>query len=223
MHPINLISTAINNHEDRPELPCEPQEGICAITGQCCQCIPRKKLLGKSFTNIDLLARSDSEMVDIDAYYALKFKWERMNSWFCDGITFQRLNRIGVREKVFQEIMPLMWTAYATTSYKKHGSLKSKINTGNKRIWLFEMHLVDCTDMTKVLEWWQVLNMTLRAGIGRSVIESLVCPSYVIGKVGLSTWLDFEQWARPRYQSSLYAFLTYLLPSQEELKHGSDV
>jgi hypothetical protein len=218
MHPVNLISQAIKENKDRPELPCESQEGVCAITGQCCQCIPRKKLIGKSFTNLDLLARPDSTMVGIDAYYALKFKWERMNSWLCDGDTFQRLDRVGVREKVFQEIMPSMWTAYATTSYKKHGALRSKVNTGDRRIWLFEMRLVDCTNMAQVREWWQVLNTALRAGIGRSVIESLVCPSYVIGKVGISTWLEFERWAWPRYQSSLYAFLTYLLPSQEELK-----
>jgi len=159
-------------------------------------------------------------MVSADAYYALKFKWERMGSWFCDGITFERLTRQDVRTKVFQERMPERWTAYATTSYKKHGSLIAKVNTHDKRMWLFEMRLVDCTNMPQVNEWWNILNAALRAGIGRSVLESLDCPAYVIQKVGLSTWLEFEQWARSKNQSSLYAFLCYLLPSQEELKHG---
>jgi len=126
MHPVNLISTAITGHEDRPELPIDPSDGVCAITGASCPCIPRKKLLGKSFTNGDLLARPESDMVSTDAYYALKFKWERMNSWFCDGVTFERLTRQDVRAKVFQEAMPKRWSGYATTSYKKHGALNAK-------------------------------------------------------------------------------------------------
>jgi len=178
MHPVNLISAAITEHEDRPELPAEP-----------------------------------------DAYYALKFKWERMNSWFCDGVTFERLTRQDVRAKVFQDAMPEQWSGYATTSYKKHGALNAKVNTGVQRIWLFETRLVDCTDMANVREWWEVLNTALRAGIGRSVLESLECPTFVMSKVGLTTWLEFEEWARPKYLSALYAFLCYLLPSQEELKH----
>jgi len=221
MHPVNLISTAITGHEDRPELPIDPSDGVCAITGASCPCIPRKKLLGKSFTNGDLLARPESDMVSTDAYYALKFKWERMNSWFCDGVTFERLTRQDVRAKVFQEAMPKRWSGYATTSYKKHGALNAKVNTGAQRIWLFETRLVDCTDMGRVREWWDVLNVALRAGIGRTVLESLDCPPFVMAKVGLPVWLEFEAWARPKYLSALYAFLCYLLPSQEELKHES--
>jgi len=220
MHTINLISSAIPTHEDRPVLPCEPIEGVCAITGLRGRCIPRKKLLGKSFTNGDLLARPESDMVSSDAYYALKFKWERMNSWFTDGVTFERLTRQDVRTKVFQKDMPEQWSAYATTSYKKHGALNTKVNTGKSRVWLFETRLVDCTDMAKVKDWWGVLNVALRTGIGRTVLESLDCPPFVISKVGLTMWLEFEVWARPKYLSSLYAFLCYLLPSQEELKHG---
>jgi hypothetical protein len=219
MHPVKLIANSITQHPDRPELPCEPTPGVCAITGSEGLCVPRKKLLGKSFTNGDLLARPDSDMVSIDAYYALKFKWERMNSWFCDGATFERLTRQDVRRKVFQPEMPPQWAAYATTSYKKHGALNAHINTGAQRIWLFETRLVDCSDRERVDAWWQRLNQSLRAGIGRSVLESLDCPPYVIGKVGLSAWLEFEAWARDKYLSALYAFLCYLLPSQEELKH----
>jgi hypothetical protein len=218
-HPVNLIAQSIQGDPECPALPCEPTQGICAITGAAGECIPRKKLLGKSFTNGDMLARPDSEMVSADAYYALKFKWERMSSWICDGTTFTRLNRQGVRQYALSENTPPIWAAYATTSYKKHGSLNAKVNTGKSRVWLFETRQADLTDMAQVKEWWDVLNTALRAGIGRSVLESLECPPFVIGKVGLKTWLDFEAWARPRYLSALYAFLCYLLPSQEELKN----
>jgi hypothetical protein len=219
LHQINLFAKSIMAHKERPELPCIPKQGVCAITGIAGDCVPRNELLGKSFTNLDLLARPDSPMVSADAFYALKFKWERMSSWICDGNTFEKLDRKGVRQKALQRIMPEMWIAYATTSYKKHGVLNTKVNTGRQRIWLFETRLVDMSDIGKAVEWWGVLNIALRAGIGRSVLESLECPPFVIGKVGVKTWMEFEAWARPRYLSALYAFLCYLLPSQEELKN----
>ena len=224
MHPVSLIASAIKQGKECPALPYKSiqTEAVCAITGMRVPCIPRKELIGKSFTNHDALAAPHSEYVGVDAYLALKYKWERMASWFCDGITFERLNRQGVRAKVFQKAMPTQWAAYATTSYKKHGALHARVNTGGRRIWLFEMRLADLSDRNQVDEWWRALNAALRAGIGRSVLESLDCPPFLVGKVGLKTWMEFERWAQPKYQSATYAFLCYLLPSQEELKLESN-
>jgi hypothetical protein len=216
MYPCNLIAQSLK--DDKAELPCEPVKAICAVTGLETLCVSRAELFGKSFTNGDLLARPDSDYVSVDAYLALKYKWERMGSWFCDGETFERLDRQGVRAKVLQADMPVYWTAYATTSYKKHGSLRARVNMGKSRVWLFEMRLVDLTDFARAMEWWDALNIALRSGIWRSIIESLECPPFVIDKIGLKTWMEFETWARPKYLSALYAFLCYLLPSQEELK-----
>jgi len=228
MHPVNLIASSIRSNfkngidinDDNFQLwSGKTERGICALTGLETDCVERKEAIGKSFTNIDTLACPNSQYVSIDALYGLKYKWCRAGSWFCDGNTFERLDRLGVRRKVFQVEMPEKWTAYATTSYKKHGELLAKVNTGKQRIWLFEMRLVDCSDMSKVTEWWDILNAALRNGIGRTTMEKCDCPPYLMQKIGLSMWLNFEKWARDRYLSSLYAFLCYLLPSQEELKN----
>jgi hypothetical protein len=119
--------------------------------------------------------------------------------------------------------MPEQWVGYATTSYKKHGSLKTPVNTGKRRVWLFETRLVDCTDMATVLEWWAILNSALLREFGRQILETLDCPQHVMKKCGLTKWLAFEKWARPRYKSALYAFLCYLLPSQKELEDETNV
>lgn len=216
--PLNMIANAIRDDPDRPALPCDPTHGICAFTGIEGLCIPRKNLLKKSFTNLDLLLFPDKNMVSVDAWYALKYKWERYSSWICDGEVFTRLDRKCVRNKALFEQMPEKWIAYATTSYKKHGVLNTKINTGKNRVWLFEVRQVDLTDMSRVMDWWGILNKTLRLGFGRTIIESLNCPAFVMNKFGIKAWIEFEKWARPKYLSSLYAFLTYLLPSQDELK-----
>jgi hypothetical protein len=53
------------------------------------------------------------------------------------------------------------------------------------------------------------------------LIERLdIAPGYM-AKIGWRVWRDFESWARPRMRSPLYEFMTYLLPSKEELKSVS--
>jgi hypothetical protein len=218
MHPVQLIAQAIYSLEDCPALPVAIATGICAVTGDEGATIPRKELLGKSFTDGALLKAPQSDRVSVEAYTALAYKWERMSSWICDGHTFQRLDRQGVRAAVFGPAPSDPWTAYATTSYKKHGAMRARVNGPGQRVWLFESRLVDCSDSGQMQEVWQRLNAVLRQGFGRSVIESLNCPPWLIKKNGIKEWLAFDEWARPRYKSALYAFMCYLLPSQEELK-----
>lgn len=214
MHTCDLIA----RHIDPIDLPQEPVEGVCCLTGENASCINRKHLLGKSFTNGDLLRRPESDLVSVAAYQALKHKWERMGSWYVDESGFNKLTRKGVRDMVFSESLGTTWAGYATTSYKKHGSLIAPVNTGKSRTWLFEMVLVDCAD-PRMPGIWQRLNHDLRHGIGRQSMETLEPNSYTLKEIGYHQWHDFERWARPYYQGSLYQFMCYLLPSQDELKH----
>ena len=103
MHPVSLLSRAIANHPDRRPLPDGVEtikDGTCCVTGETCDCVPRKLVIGGTFTNIDLLAAPESKLIGIDAYYALTFKWERCSCWVCDGKQFIRPTRVEVREMV---------------------------------------------------------------------------------------------------------------------------
>lgn len=226
MHPITLIASSIKKDDpDYPELPdAKVATGECCFTGEKTDCIPRSLLLGKSFNNHDTLLRPGSKFASLDAWVCMKYKWERSSSFFCDGKSFDRLNRQGVRDKFFQKELPDLWVGHATTSYKKHGSLLTKTNMSRKnRIWSFEMKLVDASDIQKRDEWWGILNEYLRLGISRPVMESLTINPAYISKIGLDVWVKFERWATDKYQSNLYAFLCYLLPSQDELKAENSV
>ena len=219
MHPVNLIASAIRGKEDCPELPGSQSEGICCVTGDICQTIDRKELFGKSFTNIDSLIAPQSERIGIDAYLALSYKWERMSCWICDGKEFMRLQRTEFRPLVLDGVDYPIWSANITTSYKKHGAFGAKINTGRGGIWRFENQIVDARDLDKNREWFSVMDKELRSGVGRSIIETLDMPAYLLSKLDFKQWMEFEKWARPKYQSPLYQFLCYFLPSQEELKN----
>jgi hypothetical protein len=212
---IDLIASALP-----PETPPEtPVDGVCCVTGATCPTVSRRHVIKPSFTNLDFLRAPDSDRAGVAAWRALTYKWERMSSWTCNGKTFERLDRKGVREHVLTRDEILAPCAYyATTSYKKHGALLAPANPPGRRVWLFEMRLVDCSDLNAVADMWARLRAAQDAGIPRPLIEHLdIAPGYM-GKIGWRVWRDFEAWARPRMLSPLYEFLTYLLPSQEELK-----
>jgi hypothetical protein len=226
MHAVNLIARAVE--ASASAIPYKPVNAICAITGQAGPCIPRKEVLGDSFTNLDALRAPESEFVGVDAFVAwsygykgredakrLKFP-ERMSCWICDGHVFRELSRIEIRELVLHGVPYAQWAAYVTTSYKKHGSLWARVNTGTSGIWRFEMVDADCRNETKVREYWERMNAALNAGIWRSIIETLDIAPFILRRVGIKTWTEYERWAKPIYQSGLYRFVSYLLPSAEE-------
>jgi hypothetical protein len=149
---------------------------------------------------------------------ALSYKWERMSCWLCDGVTFDRLQRTDFRPLILNGVDRDLWTAYITTSYKKHGALNASVNNKSFGVWRFENLTVDASDKAKVNDWYNTLNEYLHIGFGRTVLESLDCSPFVMQKYGVDKWIKFQSWAKDKYQSPLYQLLCYILPSQEEIK-----
>ncbi len=218
MHSVNLIARAIKNGPDCSKIPALSEPGICCVTGDVTDTIQRSEIFGKSFTNIDILKAPESDRIGIDAYLALSFKWERMSCWLCDGVTFDRLQRTDFRPLILSGVDRDFWTAYITTSYKKHGALNAPINNKPFGVWRFENLTVDASDKGKVNDWYNTLNEYLHIGFGRTVLESLDCSPFVMRKYGVDKWIKFQSWAKNKYKSPLYQMLCYILPSQEELK-----
>jgi len=214
MHAVELIAAALPEQE----LPDTPAPGVCCVTGQHTDTIPRKHGIKPTFTNLDLLRAPGSDRIGLHAWRALTEPAERQSSWICDGQEFHKLIRTEVRALVLDGVSAPIWCGYATTSYKKHGALNAPVNTGGAQRWLFEMVVADCTDRAQVQEYWQRMRSAQDAGIHRPVIEALDAGPWLIGKVGARVWCEFEAWARPRMHSPLYQFIAYLLPSKEEMK-----
>jgi hypothetical protein len=214
-----------------PELPIEPVKEICAALGIETWCVPKKSALGSNFTSMQFFKAPHSEWVSIWLYLSFKFPQERSSSWFLLDDRFICLDRLTIREIFFntevwhnflkQNEIPLTYPTcfYVTTSYKKHGLIISKLNRSDSQNFvLFETRMVNASDKEKVLEWWVKLNYYLRLGFSRPILETLNCSPFLIQKIGFKHWLDFYEWAKDKHLSSLYSFLLYLLPSQEEIK-----
>lgn len=221
MHAVDLIHAGVSPAD--PDYPgeitaLERAPGQCCLTGAECLTVSRAAVLGPSFVDGALLAAPGSARIGLAAAVALRYKWERMSSWIVDPSGFRRLDRQGVRAAVLGDPPSGPWSAYATTSYKKHGALRAPVNGPGRAVWLFEQRLVDCSDRRRLAAWWARLRAARVAGVPRPVLEDLAPSPKVISTYGLDRWLEFEAWARPRVRSAQYAFLCYLLPSEEELR-----
>lgn len=229
MHCIDLMAQAVPVVPSLPE-PAEP--GVCAITGREGPTIGSRHLLGASFTQWDLLARPDSDRVSVNAWRAWMYGWrdegkkrdyrpERMSSWLIADGRIALLSRQDVRGAVLGPASESLWAGYATTSHKKHGTLMAPVNSPGPGVWLWETRLIDCSDAERVQRWWDELRTFQDAGIPRPVLETADPAPHLMRKIGVETSLRFLDWAGSRYQSALYQFLCYLLPSADELKDAA--
>lgn len=230
MTAIELLYEALPAREP-PEI---PGEAICCVLGTREPTIDRRHAIKPSFTNLDVLRAPDSERVSVRAWRVLTHSKPAkegkkrdtfplmQSAWMSSNRELILLNRHEIREIVVNGGDPFSgshsaWAGYVTTSYKKHGCLRAPVNTNGSQRWLFETEIVDCSDRAQVQDWWTRLREAREAGIPRSVIETLDISVPLFAK-HRAHWQAFEPWARLRYQSVLYRFLTYLLPSQEELR-----
>lgn len=212
------------------DLPETAADGLCCVLGTTEPCIDRRCAIKPSFTNLDILRAPNSDRISVRAWRVLTHAVDAadgkkrdtfplmQSSWVCSPNGLSLLTRLEVRTYVIGGMWNTApWCGYVTTSYKKHGALRAPVNVGQSQRWLFEMAIVDCTDREQVDAWWTILRETRAAGIPRPCIETLDLGLVTMAK-HLNRWLTFEQWARPRINHPLYRFLTYLLPSEEELK-----
>lgn len=233
MHAVDLISAAIGADANVYPYPEPPAPGVCCLTAETGPTLPRAALLGDSFTGVNLLRAPQSVRVGVPAWRA--FTWhdmrpgkkrgfhpERMSAWWTDGRDMRLLDRQGVRAQVLAgppaDGRP--WAGYATVSFKKHGALFAPVNGSTSCVWAWDDQRVDLTDRATAAATWARLRAAQDQGIARAAMETLDLPAVALRQVRLADWLAFEAWARTRYRGAVYRFLVYLLPSQEELKHG---
>jgi hypothetical protein len=223
VNTFDLIAESIR--DEWIDLPVEPVMNVCAITGaEDVPCVPANKLFSGNFVGYNELAVPESKYVSVNAYQALKYRPQRGSSWIVSReYGFQRLRRIEVRPYILKGIDSKCWSAYVTTSYKKHGAFRGTINTENFGIWRFDDIHIDCSDSVLVNDWYNTLNTYLHFGINRIVLETAVLTPWAIKHVGIVECFRFMKWAKYKYKSALYQFLCYLLPSQEEIKNEKDV
>lgn len=230
-HPCHLIASALPP-KLMPEPPCATIEGLCAVTGNIGPCLPRKLVILDTNTDGYLFVEPTSQLVHVDVYTSWAFGTlkegakkvtcpERQSCWWTDGREFKRLmKKTEMRPYVLEGSPTTPWAMWITTSYKKHGSVRTKANSSHRGVIGFDDLMVDVSNKTRVHEYWYKMRAAQNSGIQRPLIEKLdIKPAYM-QKIGWKLWKDFEDWAKVRSRSPLYKLVCYLLPSMEEIQEG---
>jgi hypothetical protein len=218
MHAVDLIAASLPESEKTPP-GTTVHEGTCCLTGEQGPCVQRRDVIAKSFCDQAALAAPESNDIGLAGWTALKYKWERMSCWLCDGVEFQRLKgKPLIRGLVLNGPQAERWVGYITTSYKKHGAIHAPVNSNGSNIWRFEMLTVDCSDRVKNHAWFDVLCSMQRDGLSRASFETLTLNRFEMQRLGVKRWLAFCNWAEPRVNTPLYKLLVYCLPTMEEFK-----
>lgn len=131
-----MITQFIYDSLGRPQITGKPN------TGQCCMCgsdkgeMGSKDFLKTSFTNWDVLKSPGSQSICYACAACMNTNALRKSSWIATGTELRYLKRGDVAGAIFgtdvraKDFLPLQIpnAIYITTSYKKHGSFKTRIN-----------------------------------------------------------------------------------------------
>jgi hypothetical protein len=202
----------------------------CCVTGQKKPCIARKHLISSSFTDWSLCAAPASPYVGVDVFAAWTYGTradgkkrdfcpERHACWVASDTEFRKITRPEIRDMVLHGYHAgKTWAGWITTSYKKHGSIRAKVNTSPHGVWGFDDTCPDASNERKVSSWWDTMRIYQEAGISRMSMESGEMPPGIMKSIPLETWMEFKDWSSDKIHSNLYRLLAYLLPSKEEIK-----
>jgi len=222
MTTIELVGRALVNMGVAEPLPCESTEAVCCITGEHGMCIPRKLLIGESFTTQGVFKAPDSEFVGENAWYAFKHRPERAGNWYCNGVRFMPMDRKETRARLLGGFVSqsLPWAMYVTTSFKKHGSLVAPLNQPCAFAVGFETEIAACSP-----ELVDVFNSDLLYWQGSGIVRSDLQTGHIMATRQADTRAvcHFDVNVQGRRHLPLYRMLAYLLPGKDAEEAPNDV
>ena len=223
---IDLIAAHIASDVDVSGL--EIRQEVCCITGVKCECVPMGAVITTSFTDGQLFKAPSSEWVSLSTYQAWKFgiraegkkrdmNPERNSCWVVNRDAWRHgLKKAEIRQVALEGVTP-PWACWVTTGYKKHGTLRTPVNSSRHGVIAFNDLRADCSDPERVMGMFERMKSIQLVGFGRKIIETLECPPGYQKRYGFGPWNEFYSWAKSIYLSPLYQFVCYILPTKEEM------
>lgn len=131
MTPQQLVYRSLGN----PTVEAAECLGVCCLCGSIDGRYDRKPFIKEGFTNLDYLRAADSSSICPACASMFTLPKLRQSSWIASGGDMIWLKREHIWDHLWSPPEP-PFAMYVTTSYKKHGSFKSRVNYSADRFFV---------------------------------------------------------------------------------------
>lgn len=203
----------------------------CKLCGFFSGVVAEKEMFSGNFTNWDLCRNSQSNYVCEYCANILKDQIYRRSSWIATPNKFVELAREKIHEQIFDPNKQTPFCFYVTTSFKKLGQLKVKLNYNPSKFFVLFEETQVLVDLDAVKNLWDTMRLFYSIAIEEETKtqpksfftkEEMRTGNYDFKRIktfGMSDFFQHEkEIARFRNnQPSVLEFLLHIL-NQERLK-----
>lgn len=209
-----------------PSVEVVPADGICAVCGKSiAEGVPIKKVMSNSFTDWNTLADMTASHVCAACKWCIKEPKMRRSQYIATKDELIFFKRDDIEKYLFDPPEP-PFVFFVTSSYKKHGSFRARVNESQK---LFYVQFEDRQILFSPNKYCDLFELMKKMYLVFNKVQEIGKGHYIQKRVfeyGLEQWQNDEAILKQHRGSQVFGLLLYALNKPEEAikkqeaKHG---
>jgi len=216
---MTLSTELIYRAAGSPPIETEPADGICAVCGkEISEGIPIKRVVSSSFTDWNFLADMTASYVCAACTWCIKEPKMRRSQYIATENELLYFKREDI-EKYFFEPPEPPFVFFVTSSYKKHGSFRARVNDSRH---LFYIQFEDRQILFSPNKYRELFNTMKRMYSVFNKMKEIAKGDYIQKRVmsyGLPNWRADEEILKQYRGSQVFELLLYALNKPEEAEN----
>ncbi|MEA3324440.1 MAG: hypothetical protein U9Q37_04795 [Euryarchaeota archaeon] len=199
-----------------PEVQTVPATGICAVCGnEISEGIPIKKVVSSAFMDWNVLANMSASHVCAACKWCIKEPKLRRSQYMATDSGLTYFKRDDIEKYLFDPPEP-PFVFFVTSSYKKHGSFKARVNGSRD---LFYVQFEDRQILFSPNKYKELFGLMHRMYLVFNKVNEIGNGDYIHKRVfeyGLKQWQRDEATLKQYRGSQVFELLVYALNKPEE-------
>jgi len=214
MYPTELIYQAAGS----PAVKIEPTNSFCAVCGkEISEGVPTKKVVSSSFTDWNILVDMTASHICKACTWCIKEPKMRRSQYIATEHELIYFKRDDIEKYLFNPPEP-PFVFFITSSYKKHGSFRARMNDSQK---LFYIQFEDRQILFSPNKYRNLFELMKKMYLVFNKTQEIGKGDYIQKRVfeyGLKQWQQDEAILKQYRGSQVFELLLYALNKPEEAK-----
>lgn len=199
-----------------PPVETVPATGICAVCGaEITEGVPIKKVVSSAFTDWNMLADINASHVCKACKWCIKEPKTRRSQYIATENWLEYFKRETIEHWLFFPPCP-PFVFFVTSSYKKHGSFRAKVNGSRD---LFYIQFEDRQILFSPNKYKELFELMKRMYATFNKTQEIGTGNYIqkrIMEYGIEKWRQDEEVLKKYRGSQVFELLLYALNKPEE-------